>query len=386
MFWSLGADRSAASALPLLLLSPILLKRSGLKHLEVEQALIRLAQAVSNETRQRIIVALSPALDTPCTPDKATLHNVTLKTLIELIRSAGFASERVNYGLGAARITGSLTKKLATDEHILSVGVAADAMPGLTQAAKLSCSHGEDAKAILDALIVHDLMVWPKYYEGHHYVDTENWRKPMDAYVAEQVLAGNTDLLNRYLEGFAGKPEGLSGILYQLAAQAKTELEGARLFELWPIIMGKLLPNSRATTSSDRQRTPYRNTEELDKALLPLPSKGATWPPIATLTALRAWGHAYPSSPRLIDHLLMAMSSYGVALMSEATGFVLHVAGTDYERILRSSAIIVGWMRLILLGETKLNEIDRAKLVQFLDNLARIGDADALELQRDIER
>jgi hypothetical protein len=386
VFWSMGADKSAATALPLLLISPQLLKRTGLSLVQIEQALVKLARGVSKESRQRLATAIAPLLENDCTQTDKPLHDLAMKVLEELVRSAGFAEKKVDYRVRPVHLSGILAKKLATDKHILYLSVAADAIPSLVQAARLKCTHSTEANEILRALIDHDLLAWPKHYAGHHYADAENWRSSIDAYTAERILSGDDALLESYLTAFEQTPEDLYGLLYRLAEKATGPDTGKRLLEIWPKILERLLPIPRAEkVEKTRMRVSSRDTDELDRALLPIPNGKVNWPPEPLFIALGRWGNAFRASPRLLDRLIKALATFGIGLQPEVTSFVLNVAGEDYERVLRNSALIIPWMRLILLGDKPISDADRTKLIQFLDKLARTGDTDALELQRELE-
>lgn len=385
MVWPQGADRSAATALPLLLLSPQLLKRSGLTYKKVEEGILKLAKGVASDTRQRLAYNLSPALDHPCSEVDHTLHDTVFKVLNELVRSSGMSEERVNYHYQPRYLTGALDSQLATDKHVLYIGMVSDAMPWLVRAARLDCSHGKEATDMLEILMGHDVLAWPAHYAGHHYVDTNGWRDNLNAYIAERVLSGDTALLTRYLEAFAETPEELSGILYQLAEQAKTKEQGQRLFELWPDILDQLLPTARTVTKNGKRRVSSRDTEELDKALLPMPTKNASWPPDLLLDALGRWGRAFKDRPQYLERLLKSLAVFGLALHPSIVPFVLTVAGDNYERIERhASVLVVAWAQLIF-DKDDLPPENRAKLVNLIDNLARLGNTEALELQRNLE-
>lgn len=385
MIWPQGADRSAATALTLLILSPAILKRSGATYKDVENGLLHLAGGVADDTRQRLMHGLSPALDAPCTEEDHSLHDTTFKVIDVLLRSSGMNEKQVNYRYQPRYLTGGLASQLATDKYVLHLGMASDAVPWLVRAARLDCRHGKEATSMLNFLIGHDVLAWPAHYAGHHYADTEGWRGGLDIYIAERVLAGDTALLTRYLEAFAGTPEELSGILYQLAEQAKTKEQGQRLFELWPGILDKLLPASRPTSKDGKRRPFFRDTEELDKALLLMPTKDAGWPPEPLFIALGRWGQAYKARPQYLGRLLKVLAACGLALYSDIVPFVLNVAGTDYERIQRhASVLMVAWAKL-LFERGNLTDDNRTKLLGLVDNLARLGDTDALELQRDLE-
>lgn len=382
--WPIGFDRSAATTLPLLLLSPALLQRTGVSPHVLDRALVNLARGVSGEARRKLVLSLDPVWEAACNEAEHKVHDISLKVLIELVRSAGLSKKAVDSRMPSIHLSGSLSQKLATDKHILDLTAASDALPGLIRAARLKCSHGQDTRTLLGALIDHDLLTWPKHHAGQYYASEKDWRDGIDTYVAERVLNGDTQLLIRYLEAFAPTPEALSGILYQLAAQAKTTEQGVQLFNVWPAILDRLLPTARA----DRKGT-YVYSEDIDDlnaALLPIPgaTEQVSWPHVALFTALVHWGRAFPSSPQLLDRLIKALGAYGLIRQPDTISFVLNVAGDDYERISRRSSLVVPWMRVMLLGEVQVTDGDRVKLTKFLDQMTR-HNTRALQLQRELE-
>jgi hypothetical protein len=102
--------------------------------------------------------------------------------------------------------------------------------------------------------------------------------------------------------------------------------------------------------------------------------------------AIGRWGQAYKARPQYLERLLKVLAACSLALYPDIVPFVLEIAGTDYERIQRhASVLMVAWAKL-LLDRGNLTDVNRAKLLGLVDNLARLGDTDALELQRDLER
>lgn len=101
-------------------------------------------------------------------------------------------------------------------------------------------------------------------------------------------------------------------------------------------------------------------------------------------TALGRWGSAFPSSPQLLERLIGALGAYSLIRYPDSISFVLSTAEDHYERLNQHSSLVVPWMRLMVLSEVQVAHSDRAKLIQFLDQLAK-HDVNALQLQRDLE-
>jgi hypothetical protein len=380
--WPFGFDRSAAAALPLLLRLPKLLQCTGVSPRKLNQALLKLAHGVSSESRKRLVLCLDPVWETECNHTEHRTHDVSLTVLIELVRTAGFGERAIDTRMPPVYLSGSLSHKLVTNKHILDLTAASDALPGLIRAARLTCRHGYGARALLNALIEHDLLAWSKHHIKQHYTGEEDWRDSIDTYVAEQVLDGNTQLLIRYLEAFAPTPEALSGMLYQLAAQAKTKEQRYQFLGVWPMILDRLLPAAR--TGCKGRYVYSGDIDNLNASLLPILAEPLKQLPVVKPTLLERWVRAFPASPQLLDRLIKALVAYGLVLHPDSISFVLNVAGDDYERISRNSSLVVPWIRVLLFGDGQVTDSSRMQLIKFLDQLAK-RNSHALKLQRDLE-
>ena len=71
MSWDMGADRSAARALPTVLLNDGLLAASGLARHDVAMAIEQLATSASQEVHQRLTTGLAAIWDKGCEGDEA---------------------------------------------------------------------------------------------------------------------------------------------------------------------------------------------------------------------------------------------------------------------------------------------------------------------------
>src|SRR5207253_6637910 len=108
-------------------------------------------------------------------------------------------------------MTEPLEVALQTSDLILDPAPAACTLPVLAAASRIACPHAQQARALLDALIGYDLLVWPRHFAGEHY-QVGGWRVHMNSIVAAAVLNGDGRLLGRYLDAFASCPEDLRGL------------------------------------------------------------------------------------------------------------------------------------------------------------------------------
>jgi hypothetical protein len=245
MSWDMGADRSAATALPLILLDDELLAASGAERSDLATAIERLATGTSREVHERLARGLSAVWDQACEGDEQRQadHATALAVCREWLLSAGIGPWN-GHERPRVRLTEPLDAALAEPDLMFDVVTAADALPNLKRAATCDCEHGEAARETLATLVEHDLKAWPTEWARHRYHGSGAWRSEIDAWVADKVLAGDDDVLERYFTGFATVPEELTGLITALADRAMPAEQATRLFEIWPRLLDRLLPGS----------------------------------------------------------------------------------------------------------------------------------------------
>lgn len=224
MHWPMGADRSAATALPMLLHHDDLLAASGASRADVVTALERLAGSTSRDVRNRLTSGLAAVWATCCNDNGAqqSSHAAALAVYSEWLLSAGLGpwdgQQRPH-----VRLSEPLATALEQRDLLFDVSSAADALPGLKTAATCDCTHGQKARTTLAVLLEHDLWAWPTNWARHRHRGSSAWRDEMDGWVADQVLDGDNALLERHLEGFAAEPEQLAGLVTALTDRATTQ-------------------------------------------------------------------------------------------------------------------------------------------------------------------
>jgi hypothetical protein len=384
--WDMGADRSAATALPMLLLSDDLLAVGGVSRADIATALERLAGSVSREVRARLTGGLAAVWATGCADDdpQQANHAAALAVYREWLLSAGIGPWN-----GRERPRVRLSEPLATaleQPGLLDLSAASDALPGLKTAAACGCEHGATARATLTALTEHDLRTWPTDWARRYYLGSGAWRSGIDAQVAANALAGDDAMLGRYLDGFAAVPEQLTGLMTALAEQATSREQGQRLFAVWPTILDRLLPGARHVVGPGEKRPSWHATVDLDMALLPKRPDAAPWPPQPWVAGLVArWMDAFAPSPRLCDRLIGCLISFGQAITTYGVGLILQMLGNDANRILSDSQYVTYWLRLVLLERPEGLDTHRPALRELLDDLAVKGSANAIQIQRELE-
>lgn len=386
MSWDMGADRSAATALPLLLRDASLLAASGVARTDLARAVERLAASTSREVHQRLATGLAPVWHQNCDDDEVQQanHATAMTVYREWLLSAGIGAWN-GHSRPRVRLAEPLETALDQPDHLLDVARAADALPGLRAASACPCESGAAARALLEALFEYDLRAWPAEWARHHYGGSGAWRDALDAWAAAQVLAGDDEMLERYLDGFATVPEQLKGLLAVLSDLARSPRQGERLFEIWPKILDRLLPSGRHVPGPADERPHWGDEVDLDKALLPKQPGTAPWPPDSFGQVLLRWMEAYAPRPDLCDRLMESLLPFGHAVSPLGVSLILRMLGNDVGRILRDSQYVTAWLRIVLIERPSGLEVHQAALRQLMDDLAARGSTPAIQIQRELE-
>jgi hypothetical protein len=382
--WDMGADRSIAIGLPLLL-DPQMRERAGVAAGDVHDALVAIAASPFAEVRTRLVAALLPEWDG--SPHGEEGHDVAMDVLDELLTTSGRGEWREAHRprmLLSSPLAGALTYEPGN----LDVANAGDALPGLDAAARGTCSHAVRAGETLDTLIEYDRRVWPAELARHRYSGLAGWRRGIDSLVAERALDGNTDDLLAHVDAFVCVAEELAGMLTELAVRATTPERAEVVHNIWPMLMDRLEPARRDRVLLDvdyqRRRPSYRDVEELDRALLLAPGVPIDWPWSRTLQLLSRWVEGHHDYPAVADRLIKVLASLGCLYTKTSTVSILAVLGTDADGIRRESRLAVAWLRGVLL-EHRAAISDEGVLTRLVDELALAGSKSALVLQQLME-
>ncbi|MFE2750592.1 AAA family ATPase [Actinosynnema sp. NPDC059335] len=385
--WPMGADRAAATALPRVLANPRLRDRCAHLVDRVEAAILDLAESRPFEVRRRLADAIADVLAPSCdNTHDAQLHSLAVAVLKKIVLNAGLGpwSERQRQRV---TLTEPLAEALGSGEDVLHVGEASDALPALIRAASLTCMHGQAMAEVLRALVDYDILGWPKHYARHLYSGIRHWRDELDRHVAAQILGGDSDLLDRYLDGFAPVGEELRGLLTELGKQATTPDHGALLLETyWPRILDRLLPANRDLSGNDHREHPHHSHEEdFDRTLLPKCPEDRGWPRQPLGAVLQRWTQAFAGKPHVADHAITCLAQYRLLGSPTATGMILDVLGDNTRIIRQDCQTVTAWLYVILIVNKDASVGHKPRLLRLLDELADAGDTDAIELQRELE-
>lgn len=385
-----GPDRSAATALPHVLSTANLLVESEEFVPRIEAVIRQLAGSELAEVRRRLARGFDAALTAPCGDAASThLHDVAINTLNELLLQSDMGpwedSRRQR-----VRLSDPLKVALAPGADVLMIDSASDTLPSLAKAVHLPCQHGTAAKDLLRTLVNYDLTIWPEHYARRHYAGIDEWRSGIDQHVAELVISGDHGLLVEYLDRFTPVAEQLSDLLNKLTELAVTAERASLLFRTyWPQLLDRLLPGNRNLDNNSAGRRGHPRSDDvhaLDRALLPIPEPRSPWPAQSLGLILVRWTHALSARPQVADHAIKAVQAYGLIRSTEGTSLILDVLGTNVELIRRYSQTATTWLNFALIHErTAASNVQRSRMLEMVDRLSEVGDATAVELQRQLE-
>jgi hypothetical protein len=235
-----------------------------------------------------------------------------------------------------------------SDDITFDVADASHALV-LASGAVCDCPAGLAARDLVDAMVDYDQRVWPAHYARHGYHRTDLWRRSVDTVVADRVISGDDAALDAHLTAHEATGEELVGFLGLLAERATDEPSVLRLFEIWPLILDRLLPENRNLdpADGDRDRYPYhRSVEELDAALLLILPADQPLPAV-TSDAWARWLKAFEKAPHVADRAITLLAQIGLLSTEQGITMILSVLGDDLRR-LRDSRMLYAWIELVL--------------------------------------
>jgi hypothetical protein len=387
MAWDLGADRSIATALPVLLSDPLLCARASVGIDAVAAAAEALAASPFHETRERLTNGLRRVWLLPCATHAAQ-HQAAVAIARRLIATAGYGPLRSwAHGYPRATLPEPMEDLLGvSDEMVLDVATASYAVNLLADGQPVRCPPGRAGSQILSVLIGYDERAWPPRYARHRYHRANKWRRAIDGALAVRILDGDSDALPAHLNAFAQVGEDLRGLLHQLPTAATTDARTARLFAVWPQILDRLLPDARDLSPPDaRGKRPYhRDIDDLDKALLlVLPQDRPRWPLRELVDLGPRWFTAFKGHARLADRAILFFARLFGLGHEISIRPVLSVLGENLGEIRRESRFAVPFLQAVLTNSSSDPAVDEAR--HLLDRLAADGDEHALQVQQQLE-
>lgn len=402
--FDMGADRSAAAAVPLLLL-PCFSEQAPEPRLDQDLyasaciALKRLAASPIDEVRRRFATALTPVWDAPCTARRSKRricrHVEALKAVVEAARMCrlGRFDKESQQRLVASLIRGPVAKALRavhTDEIL--VPRLTGPIIAAAACARSGCCVAGHAAALLPALLAAHRRGAAHWADKHYDTDHDDRRS-----VAEVLLrlsgAGSDDELIRHVDVFVDHGQALEQLLDDVAQLATyDEVHRSALRRVWPRVIDQALKS----ISTERHRRRDRWHDRAVAALVPSPRISMTDQDVdTTLTAARiGWPTPEELASRVERWLPLAIGDgwsvdalvgflEGAPLPEQASRglpWMLRLVDGHYESA-RGSFRLTSWLRRLreaaVLGVTT-----RPMYESIVDGLAAAGDHRAVALQQ----
>ena len=363
-YFDQAADRSAARALPLLLLpvaAPLRAvadKADGWTAFErVTDAGINLGRAVANEVRLHLSRGLDHVWDTPCTEDGRCHHKVGLRLATETTRDC----IRRDRPAGARRRTvvtleDPVRESLANtdDASILPFRLDA-AIRALAPAAVASICVSAHARTLLLTLLDAQRRSLLSHQDRN--LDPRGSQTLVSAR-ALLTLAGRGDDASIYthIDAYADNSTLLDTLLRALSAAAEeTPNRATTARRIWPQIVRHVLK------LNDSGRTPFQNSHYGDQAvaaLMPNPTVDSSylypevhqnrihwWDPPALQSEIEKWLSVAAGRPLCVDQLI---SFLGVLASEDQVRLglpsLLTLILADPARIARHSFLLSTWL------------------------------------------
>ena len=395
--WDLGADRSAASVLPLLLLDSFNppLSDDELEELRgaVVESLRLLAKSRVIGVRTSLVEGLRAVWSTSCGSKQGVCaHRIVLDVVLDAARCCRFGPLNAPGQFAIDPLSVPLSDSLpAVSPENLSQTRLAAAIGAVGDCAASTCCVADEAYSIFGTLL-----------RAYAAVDVLNERYAPPAtddgsqLVASSVLRVCTrrgpSLLLSIVDDLMRVPHRCAHFIDRLAEAGTYGLaERAALKKISPSVMGKVL---------DKVDNIERNTEGIDEllaSLLPRPrprsgdsaldarlrEAGADWiDPAAIVSLMDRWLTRSAGLKSCVDSVAcFFLWRNGSENLSDALNWLERTINGKFERIAQRSSWLVPWLKTLFEGG-KLTSAQLFQVRRIVDSLVANGDGRAFELQR----
>jgi len=357
-----GGDRTAAGAIPLLLLPQAAELReqadaqAGGEGSRCLAAARRLARGVADETRLHLARGLDPLWASPCAGDPCH-HKLALELAVESMRDSAVGDWDVAAQRRRVRVIGDPVKQrlaeVADDDLLVMRLDAAIRAIGAAVVAGESCVHAE-ASALLPVLL-------EAQRRGLLAAEHNGDERGSHALVAARAVlglaaAGDPAPLHTHIEAYADNGALLSTLLRALAAAAEeTEALGEAARRTWPDVI------ARVRALHDAGHTPFSDAYFGENALadlVPAPtydgaflyreieSEPIRWAdPLGWREVIESWLPLARGKSRCVDALIMLLRTVPTA--DQATTGLTWVVSTvmaDVDGVARRSYLLAEWL------------------------------------------
>ncbi|MFZ0168076.1 MAG: hypothetical protein WAL64_01485 [Candidatus Dormiibacterota bacterium] len=321
-YFEQGADRSAARAVPLLLLPNAAAVRSLLDaaggtetYSRVTAAGANIARSLANEVRVRLARGLDRVWEAPCASEGVCHHDKALQLVIATMRDSVLGTRDPVTGRQrilelAEPVAQSLANTADDQVYFSRLDAAVRALAPASQAGICVSERAQDLLAVVLAAHRRSLLS----YE----LDMDD--RGTHALIAARALltiasGGGDEAVYEHIDAYADNPMLLSGALRALSAAAEEASDrAATARRIWPSVVAHII------NLHESRRTPFGGRHYGDYALASLMPNAAGevsylyrevegepivwWGPLAWQSAVERWLPIAQGKPMCIDHLI----------------------------------------------------------------------------------
>ena len=324
-YFERGAYRSAARALPLLLLPRARQLRAAidgratrLHHSRIKAGLMNLSRAVPHEVRLHLARGLEHLWTSPCARDDGCHHQVGWRIATEMARFCTLGEwDHVKGRYAPARLEDPLVEAIGNtaSESILPNRLDAS-IRALAPAAIANICVSETARILLSTLLHAQRRSLIHYNEQGRDVDPRGDHTLVGARALLTLASdGDDEELYAHVEAYADEADLIAKLLHALSSvAAETEDLAATARRIWPGMMVRVLNINAA----GRDMSPVKRLEDAaHAALIPNPAPGtanlyrelagkpiAWWRPLAMRPAVEKWLVEAAGSATCVDRLI----------------------------------------------------------------------------------
>ncbi len=413
-FYQMGGDRSAAAAVPCLLLpafnenGPSWLDDEHLKL--VDNALLRLLTSGSEEVRRRTAKALGRVWSAPCTPGvgasgkcRHTMAWEAVEASVRDCRMGPFDSEAQRRQI--ALIDDPIEDVMeAVDPQDMLIGRLVAPLIASSMCASSTCCVCEEAGRLRDVVL-------RAHARGAVHWVGEQFELDRDPEVQEAIaecllrIADNGDVkaLGDYAEMLAEEPIAFRLFVEELARVATYDPQLRRAFRLvWPTVMARLLARVESDQSflAGKRRHRAGDRDEALACLLPRPrirlnemdieatlrQTRGEWLELAVMEPLIVrWLRVAAGIPHSVDNMVGFLGTLPPAVgMSQKLDMMVAVVNEGFQRIASRTWYLCEWLEELNAGHV-LEGLELSKFQLLVDGLAAHGDPRAVRLQKALE-
>ena len=362
-FFEQGADRSAARALPLLLLPKAAALRplvgggdGSAAYSRALAAARRIAWALPNEVRVRLARGIDRLWEAPCTGDESCHHRAALELAVETMHDCAFGAW--NPAVGRRQLM-----MLADPIEQALAGAADDAIDfarldapirALGPAAQASVCVSGRARALLTVVLAaHRRSLLAQEHDPDH--------RGTHALVAARALLtiaadGNDTPVREHIDAYAGNPALMVNFLRALSAAAEESPgRAATAARIWPSIVTHVIGLHQ------EGHTPFHDRHYGDYALASLmPNTAgevaflyreldgepiAWWRPLAWQAAVEQWLPLALGNPTCVEHLVGFLLPLPPTDQARAgLPWVERLVLADPGRVARRASLLSAWL------------------------------------------